>query len=149
MQVIIRKATIGDANDIARIEKECFSSPWSVESVISELERENTYMIAAFDGEELCGYAGMYFVCDEGYVSNIAVSENNRRCGIGAKLVDRLMIFLREQHLSFLSLEVRKSNTAAIKLYDKLGFVKVGERKNFYTKPVEDAVIMTYYFGRE
>lgn len=57
-----------------------------------------------------------------------------RKCGIGAKLVERLIAFSKEQHLSFLSLEVRKSNSAAIRLYDKLGFVKVGERKKFLHK---------------
>lgn len=145
MQVTIREVTRENAHDIARIERECFSAPWSEEAVTSELEKKNTHIVAAFDGKVLCGYAGMYFVCDEGYIFNIAVSENKRRCGIGAVLVRELIAFSKEQHLSFLSLEVRKSNSAAVKLYDKLGFVSVGERKNFYTKPVEDAMIMTYY----
>lgn len=145
MQVMIRKAIIKDIGKISQIERECFSTPWSKEAIMSELEKENTYMVVAFDGEELCGYAGMYFVCDEGYITNVAVSENHRRCGIGTCLVDNLLNFSKCQHLSFLSLEVRKSNFTAIKLYNKMGFVGVGERKNFYVKPTEDAVIMTYY----
>lgn len=149
MQVTIREVTREDTYAISQIERECFSTPWSEQAIVSELEKDNTYVIAAFDEAELCGYAGMYFVCDEGYISNIAVSENNRRCRIGASLVEELIAFSKEHHLSFLSLEVRKSNSVAIKLYEKMGFVSVGERKNFYTKPIEDAVIMTCYVEKD
>ena len=91
----------------------------------------------------------MYTVLDEGYVTNIGVLPEFRRRGIGAKIVNQLINFSKEKTLSFLSLEVRVSNMAAINLYKSLGFEEVGKRKNFYRLPNEDALIMTRYFTYE
>jgi len=91
----------------------------------------------------------MYTVLDEGYVTNIGVLPDFRRRGIGAKIVKELIDFSVEKALSFLSLEVRVSNLAAIELYKSFGFEEVGKRKNFYRLPNEDALIMTRYFVYE
>jgi ribosomal-protein-alanine N-acetyltransferase len=92
------------------------------------------------------GYGGMYTVLNEGYVTNIGVLPQFRRKGIGKSLVEKLLDYSKEKNLEFLTLEVRVSNKAATNLYKSFGFESVGNRKNFYSNPTEDALIMTRYF---
>ena len=129
---------------IAEIERYCFSTPWT-EQQIKSSDDSTVFFLAKADGKTV-GYGGMYTVLDEGYITNIGVMPDYRRKGIGAKLVKELINYSIKNSLSFLSLEVRVSNIAAIKLYDSFGFKEVGKRKNFYNKPKEDALIMTRYF---
>ncbi len=96
------------------------------------------FLVAERDGEVL-GYAGCQTVLDEGYVTNVAVSPNCRREGIGRALIAGLLGQAGERGLGFVTLEVRASNLPAIGLYKAMGFGKVGVRKNFYEKPTEDA----------
>ena len=104
----------------------------------------------AEDGEEgnILGYAGLHAVLDEGYIDNIAVAPDARRHGVASALLD---VFCRfgAVNLAFLTLEVRKSNTAAIGLYEKFGFQWAGLRPGYYQRPREDAVIMTRAFPKE
>lgn len=136
-----------DAQFIAEIERTCFSTPWTVEQIISS--EDTTAFFLAKDGEKVIGYGGMYTVLDEGYVTNIGVLPEYRRKGIGSKIVKELINFSIEKSLSFITLEVRVSNVAAIELYKTLEFNEVGRRKNFYRNPTEDAFIMTRYFKYE
>lgn len=133
-----------DAKNIAVIEEHCFSTPWSEEQ-IKKSDSNTTFFIVKID-DKAVGYGGMYTVVDEGYITNIGVLPEYRRKGIGKKIVSKLIDFSIENSLLFLSLEVRKSNIAAIKLYESFEFKPVGERKNFYRFPNEDAIIMTRYF---
>ena len=135
------------ADEIAFIEKHCFSTPWSAEQIKSS--NDSTVFFIAKESGEAVGYAGMYTVLDEGYVTNIGVLPNHRKKGIGKALTQRLIDYSISQKLSFLSLEVRVSNSVAIGLYTTLGFKEVGKRKNFYSNPKEDALIMTRYFKDE
>ena len=103
--------------------------------------------IVAEDGEgNILGYAGLHAVLDEGYIDNIAVEEAARRHGVASALLD---VFCRfgAANLSFLTLEVRASNSPAIGLYEKYGFRRVGLRPGYYDAPKEDAVIMTREFS--
>ncbi len=136
-----------DAPIIAEIERNCFATPWTEEQVKSS--DDSTVFFLARVEEKVVGYGGMYTVLDEGYVTNIGVLPDFRRRGIGAKIVKELINFSVEKALSFLSLEVRVSNLAAIELYKSFGFEEVGKRKNFYRLPNEDALIMTRYFVYE
>jgi len=136
-----------DAPIIAEIERNCFATPWTEEQVKSS--DDSTVFFLARVEEKVVGYGGMYTVLDEGYVTNIGVLPDFRRRGIGAKIVKELIDFSVEKALSFLSLEVRVSNLAAIELYKSFGFEEVGKRKNFYRLPNEDALIMTRYFVYE
>ena len=136
-----------DVAQIALLERECFSSPWSEQMVVEELANPCAhYLIAECDGK-FCGYVGIHTILDEGYITNIAVPMQFRRKGIACALLERLILQMKE--LAFITLEVRISNTPAISLYEKLDFERVGVRKNYYTKPVEDALLMTRYKGRE
>lgn len=143
---MIRRFKKGDEKAIALLEKECFSEPWSENAVLSSLENNTVFFIAEENGLFL-GYAGLQVVHPEGYVTNIAVTKAARGKGVGAKLIEGLVSFSKENHLEFISLEVRESNAPAISLYTKCGFETVGKRKNFYSHPTEDAIIMTKEFN--
>ncbi len=140
----VRRATIEDAKEIFAIEMECFSVPWSLDSIETELlnEDKKLYYVVE-DANGVVGYAGAWLVYDEGQITNIAIRPSARRQGFGAKLTSALIeeCFKRGMHEIFL--EVRISNLSALSLYRKLGFTVKGMRKNYYSEPKEDAYIMS------
>ena len=132
--------------EISQLEQECFSTPWSFESLVGELSNPlAVYYVAVID-EKVVGYIGMHHVVDEGYINNIAVFEKYRNMGIGGLLLERLIEYSKENELDFITLEVRESNFHAISFYEHFGFEKVGVRKKYYSNPTEDADIMTKDF---
>ena len=140
----VRRATIEDAKEIFAIEMECFSVPWSLDSIETELMNEDKklyYVVEDVNG--VVGYAGAWIVYDEGQITNIAIRPSARRQGFGAKLTSALIeeCFKRGMHEIFL--EVRISNLSALSLYRQLGFTVKGMRKNYYSEPKEDAYIMS------
>lgn len=128
---------------LAGIEKTCFHAPWS-ESMLREELGKGIFFVAERDGQAV-GYVGCQTVLDEGYITNVAVSPDYRRQGIARTLIDALAVQARARELAFVTLEVRASNAPAIALYEGAGFVRVGVRKDFYTAPTEDAVLMTLF----
>lgn len=134
--------------DIAGLEELCFSEPWSEEGIL-EAYRLGTKFFVAETGNKLLGYIGIKAVIDEGYITNIAVFPRYRRKGVAKALLDKVFAFAKEKRLSFVSLEVRPSNNAAVSLYEKTGFREEGRRKDFYRLPREDALIMTKRFSYE
>lgn len=136
----------GQLEQIEEIEKACFSLPWTIEQLKSQLKDSQHEFIAALDDEgRVLGYVGMMYVLDEGYISNVAVDPEARRQGIGRDLIKELMARAAALDLAFVTLEVRCSNAAAIALYEKQGFLPVGKRKNYYDFPREDAILMTHF----
>ncbi|MBR5321638.1 MAG: ribosomal protein S18-alanine N-acetyltransferase [Clostridia bacterium] len=142
---VIREMTESDIKEIAQLEKECFSEPWSEDSLKDELTNETARFYVLRDSENLLGYIGANNICGEVYITNVAVNENARGKGYGKILVNHLLKQSEFEKALFVTLEVRESNKNAIKLYEKCGFKKIGERKNFYSKPTENALIYTYY----
>lgn len=134
---------------LAKIEKQCFSAPWTEAGLRAELESSTAVFLVAEEDEMVCGYGGMHFVCGEGYVDNIAVHPDFRRKGIGEMITKGLLQYGKEHEGSFISLEVRPSNLAAVNLYQKLGFQKNGIRKQFYTNPPEDGWILTKFLKKD
>lgn len=132
---------------VAQLEKECFSDPWSEEGLSAELTKEEARFFVCENEGKLAGYMGMHIILDECYITNVAVFQSFRRKGIGEALVSHCIRKAVDENCSFISLEVRVSNAAAISLYEKLGFVPVGERKNFYSRPTENGLIMTKNLG--
>lgn len=130
---------------VAEIENQSFSLPWSEEAFYGELDNPLATYVVAVEEKHVLGFAGVHIIAGEGYITNIAVSENARRCGIGQMMLEKLTCICKSK-CTFLTLEVRASNAPAISLYEKLGFENLGIRKGFYEKPVEDAVIMTLTF---
>lgn len=127
---------------VAALEKQCFSEPWSESSVASELSNPLSAWLVAMDGDALAGYVGSQSVMGESDMMNIAVDAHYRRQGIAQALVEALVVQLKEKGSHSLTLEVRISNQPAIALYEKLGFAQVGKRPNYYRNPKEDALIL-------
>lgn len=127
---------------IAEMERICFSDPWSVQSISAELNNALSLWLVAVDGDRVVGYVGSQSVLGWSDMMNLAVLPAYRRQGIGETLVTELIAKLREQKNTCLTLEVRASNGAAIALYEKMGFAVVGKRPNYYHNPKEDALIM-------
>ncbi|MBQ8869262.1 MAG: ribosomal protein S18-alanine N-acetyltransferase [Oscillospiraceae bacterium] len=127
---------------IAALEKECFNDPWSADSLKEELTNPNARFFAAVSGNEVLGYIGCILVCGEGSITNVAVKTNTRRMGVASRLIETLVNALKNEKAESIFLEVRLSNSAAQKLYEKFGFVICGERKDFYRNPLENAYIM-------
>ncbi len=128
---------------LAEIEKACFHAPWSADMLREELGK-GIFLVAEQDGA-VAGYVGCQTVLDEGYITNVAVSPDCRRQGIGRALIAELTERAKRAGLAFVTLEARASNAPAITLYEGAGFRRVGVRKNFYTAPAEDAVLMTLF----
>ncbi len=143
--VFIREMTENDIKEIAELEKECFSEPWSEDSLKDELTNGTARFYVLRDNEKVLGYIGANNICGEVYITNVAVNEDARGKGCGKKLVNYLVRQSELENALFVTLEVRESNENAIKLYEKCGFKKIGERKNFYSKPTENALIYTIY----
>ncbi|MDD6175502.1 MAG: ribosomal protein S18-alanine N-acetyltransferase [Firmicutes bacterium] len=129
---------------VSRLERECFSEPWSRAQLEAALTDDRMRLFVAVRNGQVAGYAGMSFVLDEGSVTDIAVFPQFRNGGVGRALVQRLKQCSSALGLSFLTLEVRASNGAAMALYQSEGFVPVGRRRGFYRNPAEDAVLMTW-----
>ena len=125
------------------LEKQCFSVPWTRGQLRSCLPDEHHVFLAAEEDGRLIAYVGMMHVLDEGYIANVAVAPEARRRGVARALLTELERRARAIPLAFLTLEVRAGNAPAIALYASLGYETVGRRRNYYEKPVEDALLMT------
>ena len=134
-------------DEVAELERICFSTPWSRNMLAEELDNLlSAFLVALDDNDRVVGYAGVQVILDEGYITNIAVRPECRQQGIAGKLLKVFMDFAEANKLAFLTLEVRASNHTAIMLYGSRGFRSVGRRKNYYEHPKEDAIIMTREF---
>lgn len=140
------KVQPNQAEQVVRLEQLCFSHPWSLQAVQSELEKPDGHFVAAFDGDTMVGYGSLALVCGVGYINNIAVDPDYRRLGVGGRLLAQLEDFCLQQNAQSITLEVRSRNHQAIGLYQKHGFASCGLRKGFYRAPDDDALIMTKEF---
>lgn len=132
---------------VAGIENACFSHPWTAQGLEAELSKESAFFYVAVINNIAVGYMGFQIILDEAYVDNIAVLPEYRRLGAARALLDNAINICISKNVSFITLEVRPSNTAALSLYQSAGFVKAGQRRGFYSSPTEDALIMTRYFN--
>ena len=139
----ITNMTSEHVSQVAELEKLCFGTEaWSEKSVASELTNQLSLWLVALDGERVSGYVGSQSVLGESDMMNVAVHPDYRRQGIAEKLCLALVEALKEKGNHCLTLEVRASNEPAKALYEKLGFIQVGLRKNYYRNPREDACIL-------
>lgn len=134
---------------VAEIEKQCFSAPWSLQSISGELSNPISLWVVAVDKNQVVGYVGSQSVMGEADMMNLAVVPECRRQGVGEALVKELIRYLTEKEVFSLTLEVRASNESAINLYSKLGFAQVGRRPNYYSAPKEDALILRKEWANE
>lgn len=138
----IRQMTEEDLDEVCEIETETFSEPWTREDFSNSIKNSNNRYLVAEEQGYIAGYCGYWGIVGEGYIYNVAVRKEYRRRQIGLTMLQELIQQASQMEISSLTLEVRYSNDAAIKLYERLGFVNSGVRKDFYSKPKEDAVIM-------
>lgn len=125
------------------VENLSFSIPWSREAFIEEVTSNKfaMYVVALADGN-VVGYAGLWKVCDEGHITNIAVHSEFRENGVGSRLIESLLDIARKEGITRMTLEVRRGNIPAQGLYKKYGFESAGVRKGYYADNGEDAIIM-------
>ena len=139
---IIRPMEVSDTEQVEMIEKQIFSIPWSQKSFEDACQsNDNIYLVCEMNGQ-IAGYCGLWTVLGEGNITNMAVSGGFRRLGIAETLMKEMEKRGMSKNVVTYFLEVRKSNKAAVNLYKKMGYVQIGVRKNFYEKPIEDALIM-------
>ena len=138
----IESMTVDDISQVAEIERQIFSIPWSEKAFRDSMESDNTIYIVAKENNNVAGYAGMYLSFEEGNITNVAVNPLSRRKRIGEKIVRDILNRAYEKGVRDVFLEVRETNSVAIALYEKIGFKEEGIRKNSYDKPRENALIM-------
>ncbi len=140
---IIRRMTTDDLDAVTAIEKATFAHPWTRQDYEGELTRNKAarYLAAVKDGE-VVGFAGAWIILDESHITNIAVAEAHRRQGIGEAVTRALLQYLSNLGAAYATLEVRESNTTALRMYERLGFIRVGRRKRYYEDNGEDAFLM-------
>lgn len=139
--IVIEKMQTKDLPEVAKIEARVFSVPWSEQGFADALKQDTIFVTAKQDGQ-VVGYCGMYCSFEEGEITNVAVLPEAQNHGIGKKIISALLRASQKKNISRIVLEVRVSNTPAIRLYEGFGFQKAGIRKGFYEKPREDAAIM-------
>lgn len=140
--LIIRPMTMDDVDEVYIVEEDCFVDPWSKESIRKDLKNNLArYLVAQLD-DKIVGYVGIWFVVDEGHITNVAVHSDYRGKKIGDKLVKEMIELCKENNIVAMTLEVRASNIVAQNLYRKYGFKMGGIRKEYYSDNKEDAIIM-------
>lgn len=140
--VTISPMRAGDVEDVARVERQCFTTHWPVSAFLNELSNRAACYLVARAGDVVVGYAGMWLVMDEAHITTLGVLPEWRRRGIGERLLAELLLEARGRGAVRATLEVRVSNHAAQRLYDKYGFKTVAIRKGYYTDTNEDAMVM-------
>lgn len=141
--VVIQDMTIDDVDGVQAVERASFPVPWPASAFRHELtQNKNARYIVARDGERIVAYAGLWLMVDEAHITTFAVLPEERRRRIGERLLQRLFEIAHEMHAEWLTLEVRASNLAAQRLYEKYGFRRAGVRRRYYSDNNEDALIM-------
>ncbi len=140
--MMIRRMQLEDLEQVAQLEAENFSVPWTEQDFRTYLERAEGIFLVCDEEGSILGYCGVIAAPPEGDITNVSVQSKARGRGTGRRLVEEMIRQAEAEGIHTLFLEVRKTNEAAIRLYKNQGFKEVGLRKNYYEKPVEDALIM-------
>lgn len=143
MNIIVRKMEEKDLDRIMEVERNCFTTPWSRNSFLLEITKNQLarYFVAEADGV-IAGYGGIWLILDEGHITNIAVDEEYRRLGVGKNILEELIILCKKYEITGMTLEVREDNESAKALYKSYGFVEKGRRPNYYKDVGKDAILM-------
>ncbi len=139
----LKKIRIEDVKEVNKLEQKIFTSPWSQKEMLKILTENNlSFSIVAEINDEIVGYAFSLVIADEVHIANIAVKEGYRRMKIGTRLLNNIIDETSNTGGIYFYLEVRKSNKAAIRLYEKFGFVPQFIKKKYYSDNKEDAIVM-------
>lgn len=138
-----RPVAIQEAPQVLALETACFSHPWTLKNICSEIEKDTAIFWGAFHNNKMVGFASCYMVPEVAYMNNVGVDPEYRQMGIGEQLMTHLQTVAASRGANVLTLEVRSKNASAIALYEKLGYKNHGTRRFFYRDPPDDALIMT------
>lgn len=143
MDIIVRKMDESDLDRIMEVEKNCFTTPWSRNSFLLEITKNQLakYFVAEVDGI-VAGYGGIWLILDEGHITNIAVDKKYRRLGIAKRILEELIDLCNQYEIKGMTLEVREDNEAAKSLYKSYDFVESGRRPDYYQDVGKDAILM-------
>ncbi len=141
--MILREMLVEDLPQVLEIEQDLFAPSWTKEGFFTYLMKEEALFLVVEEKEQILGYCGILMVLNEGDITNVAVRRDRQKEGIGGFLIESLIRLTGERGVDTIHLEVRKSNGSAIRLYERTGFQKVGLRKNYYSDPTEDAILMS------
>ena len=137
----LRRAQAADLDRVAELEQ-CFAMPLSREELGKVAQNDLFHVMIWEKNGKICGHCILYRVCDEAEITSFSVDAELRGQGIGTEFLTELLHYLKADGAKIAYLEVRESNLAAQRLYEKCGFTVIGRRKRFYEKPVEDALAM-------
>lgn len=144
----VKKVTKSDLKQIEELEQEIFPDPWSLKSLTDSQEKENALFICTKDEKKIVGYMIIYFAADEAEIIRVAVKKEARRKGIGQRMLLGVEDYCEKKKIRKLYLEVRESNFAALSFYLDGGFINSGLRKDYYSNPKEDAILMKRELGQ-
>jgi ribosomal-protein-alanine N-acetyltransferase len=138
----VRQLRSEDMDEVARLEAELFSTPWSARTFRSALAGPHAVLLGVQEGASLIAYAVMWCIEDQGELANIAVAPDRQGEGIGSLLLDEVLRVARARGVRQMYLDVRESNARAISMYRGRGFEPVGLRRAYYERPREDALVL-------
>lgn len=138
----VRRMRLADVKAVVALEEAAFTTPWQASTFQSLLERPSAELWVMEDDGAVVGYAVVWCILDQGEVANIAVAETHRGRGLGARLLGEMLDVARARGVKTMYLEVRGSNAAGRRLYERFDFREVGRRKNYYDAPREDALVL-------
>jgi ribosomal-protein-alanine N-acetyltransferase len=141
-ELILERMQLEDVPEVMAVDRLCFPTPWSEISYRSEIGNNAAYYLVARLGGRLIGFGGAWLVMDEAHVTTLGVEPTFRGRKIGERILAAILVEARERGVRRASLEVRESNGAAVRLYEKYGFVPVARRRGYYTDNGEDAIVM-------
>jgi ribosomal-protein-alanine N-acetyltransferase len=142
-QISLQPATRLDLAEVAALERTCYSDPWPASAFVALPNNDRVYFaVARADHGKLAGYVVAWYVMDEGELANLAVAPDDRGQGIGGALLDAMLADAGSRGIKQVYLEVRESNVSARHLYASRDFEEVGQRKQYYRSPKEDALIL-------
>lgn len=133
-----------DLDGVLEVEAESFTNPWTRDMYSWELRNRAVchILIVRTDDCRVAGFCAFWLVLDEIHINNLAMRPQFRAQGIGTALLHRVLTDAKTLEAKRATLEVRASNAAALRLYERLGFYVAGTRRNYYTSPVEDALVL-------
>ncbi len=142
MKYEIRPLTETDAQKAYALLKASFSMPGEYEDTVNNLSNPLTRAIGMFEGDQLIGYGAFWLLMEEAHVTHVAIDPSLRGQGFGREIMKKLIQHASDCGARFMELECRRGNTVALSMYHKLGFLRVGFKKNYYPDTNEDAVVL-------
>ena len=143
LDILFRPMSRNDLDAICQLEKDIFKSPWSRRSFEIELSRpEYSHSCVLEHHHSIIAYTVLWFMADECHIANLAVAANYRNRGIGSWFLKKIIEIAKDERSTIIHLEVRTTNDAAIRLYEKFEFEAVGIRRDYYSTG-EDALLMS------